>query len=391
MDINISNNKFSNVEVTNITRISNFNFGNYDNIVYVNNVLNTDNTNTFTLNKSNTVYIFGNIDNFIYKKSITEVHKYNVDTFVSNNHNLKKNDIIKLSNIQILEDNNTTSYINLLNNNIQDPNITYRVLNVTRNTFTLETFNNSLSNINNIRNILKSSSKNIINGSFSLVSNKSATINNVVNINIENNNTNDLGIYYTIIIDNTIKQLKINTLNNDKLNGYININNQEMIINDYLEITENSTKLDISNIDLKYSKFELVNNEPNNWFIKGNIFNNIIKYELKYDITNEDYTINNNPISLLEFYKNYVYVIDISDSSLLNFLFIILNNTNKHYYKNIIYCGEMGYPNSFIKIYISNDEINNTIYNVRYKTLISNTFFNTIPLYIIKPTPIYFS
>jgi hypothetical protein len=391
MDINISNNKFSNVEVTNVTRISNFNFGNYDNIVYVNNILNTDNTNTFTLNQSNTTYVFGNIENFIYTKSITEVHKYNVDTFVSNNHNLKKNDIIKLSNIQILEDTNTISYINLLNNNIQNADITYRVLNVTRNTFTLETFNNSLSNLNNIKNILKSSSKYIINGSFSLVSNKSNIINDIVNINIENNNSGVLGVYYTIIIDTTIKQLKINTLNNDKLNGYITINNQEMIINDYLEISQNSNKLNISNIDLKYSKFELVNTQAKNWFLKGNIFNNIIKYELKYNTVSKDYIIDNNPISVLEFYKNYVYIIDISDSSLLNFLFIILNNTNKHHYKNIIYCGEMGYPNSFVKIYISNDEIDNTVYNLKYKVLIDNTFFNTIPFYIIKPTPIYFS
>ena len=42
MDINISDNKYSNIDVTNITRINNFNFGNYENLVHINNIINTD-------------------------------------------------------------------------------------------------------------------------------------------------------------------------------------------------------------------------------------------------------------------------------------------------------------------------------------------------------------
>lgn len=391
MDIDISNNKFSNIEVTNKTRIVNFNFGNYENIVYVNNVLNTDSSNIFTLDKSNTTYIFKNSDEFIYKKTISEVHKLKSDTFVSNNHNLKKNDIIRLYNIQILKDTTTDTYINLINTPLENTNTMYKVINVTRNTFTLISASNTLETLNNIRNILKTSSKKIVNGYFELVSTKSQIVNKTVNINIENNNTNDLGVYYNIIIDTSINELKIHTKNNDKINGYIHINNQEMITNDYLEIANNSSHLTIKNIDLHYSKFELINISKSNWFLKGNIFNNTITYKLTYDTITQDYMIDNQPISMKQFYKNYVYIIDISDTSLLDYLFIILDNNNRHYYKNIIYCGEMGYTNSYIKIYISEDETNENIYQLKYKKLQNNSFYNIIPFYIIKPTPIYFS
>lgn len=390
MDIDISNNKYSNIQVTNKTRINNFNFGNYDNIVYINNVINTDNNNILTLNKSNTTYIIKNIEEFIYKKDILEIQKNDKDTFISPNHNLKKNDIIKLYNIRILENGSTTTYINLLNDILQNTNITYKVINTTRNTFTLISSNNSSSNLNNISNILKTSSKNIVNAYFELVSNKSNVINKNVNINIDNNNTDDYGIYYNLIIDTTIDELKINILNNDKFNGYINFNSQELISQDYIEIANNKSVLNIKNVDLKHSRFELVNIAKNEWFIKGNIFNNTIYYKLSYDSTITNYKIDDEPISIKHFYKNYVYVIDISDPSLLNYLFIILDNNNKHYYKNIIKCGEMGISNSYIKIYISNDETLENIYQLKYKKQLLNTFYTFISLYIIKPTPISF-
>ena len=390
MDIDISNNKYSNIQVTNKTRINNFNFGNYDNIVYINNVVNTDNNNILTLNKSNTTYIIKNIEEFVYRKDIIEIQKNDNDTFVSNNHNLKKNDIIKLYNIRILENGSTTTYINLLNDTLQNTDITYKVINTTRNTFTLISSNNSSNNLNNISNILKTSSKNIVNAYFELVSNKSQVINKNVNINIENNNSDDYGMYYNLIIDTPIDELNINTLNNDKFNGYINFNNQELISQDYIEIANNKSVLNIKNVDLKHSKFELVNVAKNEWFIKGNIFNNTINYKLTYDSTITDYKINDEPISMKHFYKNYVYIIDISDPSLLDYLFIILDNNNKHYYKNIIKFGEMGISNSYIKIYISNDETLENIYQLKYKKQLSNAFYTFISLYIIKPTPINF-
>ena len=149
MDINISNNKYTNVTVTNKTRISNFSLGNYDNIVYINNI-STGPNNLLTLNKSNSTYVLRSINSNIYKRYITEIIKTNKDTFVSDNHNLKKNDIIKLFNIQRFNTETNTN-INLLKTNLQNSNITYKVLNVTRNTFTLVTFNNSNTVLNNIK------------------------------------------------------------------------------------------------------------------------------------------------------------------------------------------------------------------------------------------------
>ena len=89
IDINISNNKYSNVAVTNKTTINNFNLGNYDNIIYINNIR-SENNNLLTLDKSNSTYVIRDYNTNIYKKYITEIKKSNKDTFVSYNHNLKK-------------------------------------------------------------------------------------------------------------------------------------------------------------------------------------------------------------------------------------------------------------------------------------------------------------
>ena len=152
MNENVTEGKYSNVEVTNKTVIGNLNFRTYDNIVYVNNVLNTDENNILLLDKSNTTYIIQNLSSVEYKKTITQIEKSNKDIFTSNNHNLKKNDIIKLHNIRRLKPDSTTEYINLLQDNIQANTITYKVITTTRNTFTLKTFGNSTNSLNNISN-----------------------------------------------------------------------------------------------------------------------------------------------------------------------------------------------------------------------------------------------
>ena len=111
MNENITEGKYSNVEVTNKTVIGNLNFRTHDNIVYINNVINTNIDNIILLDKSNTTYIIQNFSNnykFMYKKTITKIEKNNKDFFTSNNHNLKKNDIITLHNIQRLNPENTS-------------------------------------------------------------------------------------------------------------------------------------------------------------------------------------------------------------------------------------------------------------------------------------------
>lgn len=391
MDINISNNKYTNVTVTNKTRINNFSLGSYDNIVYINNIC-TEPNNLLTLDKSNTTYVIRSINSNIYKKYITEIIKTNKDTFVSDNHNLKKNDIIKLFNIQRFNTESSTN-INLLKTNLQNTNITYKVLNVTRNTFTLLTFNNSNSVLNNITDILLTSYNNITDGYFELVYNKSSDeiSSNKLNININNNNDDDYGVFYNLIIDDSIKELTINTINNDKFNGYTLFNNKDIIGPDYLEVASDKSILNIKNINLENSRFELINLARNEWFIKCNIPNNTVKHILTYDAELKDYKIDNNELSMLEFYKNYTYIIDISDPQLKKYLFIILDSNNSHYYKNIVKYGEMGHPNSFIKIFIDKDEIIDNVYTLKYRQQKDISTYSFVSLFIIKNNPIYFS
>ena len=390
MNENVTEGKYSNVEVTNKTVIGNLNFRTYDNIVYVNNVLNTNENNILLLDKSNTTYIIQNLSSVEYKKTITQIEKSNKDIFTSNNHNLKKNDIIKLHNIRRLKPDSTTEYINLLQDNIQANTITYKVITNTRNTFTLKTFGNSTSSLNNISNIIKTSNQNIDNGYFELTTTKTLLENKVCKINISNNNTDDLGVFHNIIINDDATSLEINTLGDDKLIGYINIGRNDLISNDIIEQTDSKTKLLITDIPLKYSTFELINIQKNIWFIKGHIFSNKITHKLTYDTEIEDYKIDNANISIKNFYKNFIYEFDISDPSLLDYLFIITDSDNKHHYKNILQSGEMGHPNSFIRIYIDPSETLDYIYKIKYKKIKTNLNYEFIPLYTIKSTPLYF-
>jgi len=391
MNENVTEGKYSNIEVTNKTVIGNLNFKKYTNIVYINNILNTDANNILLLDKSNTTYMIQNLSSVIYKKTITEIEKTNKDIFTSNNHNLKVGDIIKLYNIQRLKPDSTTEYINLLQDDLQDSNITYKVITTTRNTFTLKTFGNSTSSLNNISNIIKTSNKNIDSGYFELTTTKTLTENKICKINIPNNTTDDLGIFYNIIINDDATSLEINTLGDDKLTGYINIGYNELIKSDIIQEGELKTKLSITDIPLKNSLFELINIEKNKWFIKGNIFSNKITHTLTYDTTAEDYKIDGENISIKNFYKNFIYEFNISDTSLIDYLFIITDINNQNYYKNIMQSGEMGHPNSFIRIYIDPSETLDYTYKIKYKKIKTDENYTQLPLYTIKATPTYFS
>ena len=391
MNENITEGKYSNIEVTNKTVIGNLNFKTYDNIVYVNNILNTDANHVLLLDKSNTTYMIQNLSSVIYKKTITEIEKSNKDIFTSHNHNLKKDDIIKLNNIRRLKPDSTTEYINLLQDAIQANTVTYKVITTTRDTFTLKTFGNSTGTLNNISNIIKTTNKNIDNGFFELTTTKTIVENKVCKINIPNNTTDDLGLFYNVIINDDATSLEISTLGDDKLTGYINIGRDELISNDIIEEGDSKNKLLITDIPLKNSTFEFINIAKNKWFIKGNIFSNKITHKLTYDTDAEDYKIDGADISIKNFYKNFVYEFDIGDSSLLDYLFIITDSDNKHYYKNITQFGEMGHANSFIRIYIDPSETLDYIYKIKYKQVKTNPNYEFIPLYTIKAAPTYFS
>ena len=392
-----SDGRYSNIEVTNKTEIINFNFTKHDNIVYINNILSTDTNNTLTLDKTNTTYIIQNVINVpsnlvgigTYKKQIKAVEKDTRDLFTVENHNFKNNDIIKLIDVQRTDPDNTSNYINLRNTNFESNNITYKVYNTTRDTFNLITTENTNTSLNNISTIMKTSSNNIINGFAELTTKKSITENKIVNINIANNTTTDYGTSFNLIINDAIQKITLNTLNSDKFTGYINFSNNDMISHDLIEISDNKTKLTIQDIDLQFSTFEFINISLNNWYIKGNLPSNIFNYKLSY--ASDTYKLNNETIIKKNFYKNFVYKIDISDSSLINYPFIIVDNSNNLYHKNIIYSGTFGAPNSYIKIFIDSSEVNNTEYKIKYKQNPNISVYTYISLYNIKETPIHFS
>ena len=136
---------FSNLDVTNITNINNFKFNDNTNIVYLNNTINTDSNNTYYLSfdNSNSTFIIDNVNNPIYKKKISQVSKYPKQLFTSNNHNLKINDLITLQNIK-------KNNINILNDSLLTNYTIYKVIETTRNTFKIKSFNNFNNSINNI-------------------------------------------------------------------------------------------------------------------------------------------------------------------------------------------------------------------------------------------------
>lgn len=392
-----SDGRYSNIEVTNKTGIINFNFTKHDNIVYINNILNTDVNHNLTLDKTNTTYIMQNVVNIpsnlvgigTYNKTIKEIEKDTRDLFTVENHNFKNNDIIKLIDVQRTDPDNTSNYINLRNTNFESNNITYKVYNSTRDTFNLISSGNANTALNNISTIMKTSSNNIINGFAELTTSKSITENKVVNINIANNTTTDYGTSFNLIINDAIQKITLNTLNSDKFTGYINFSNNDMISHDLIEISDNKTKLTIQDIDLQFSTFEFINISLNNWYIKGNLPSNIFNYKLSY--ASDTYKLNNETIIKKNFYKNFVYKIDISDSSLINYPFIIVDNSNNLYHKNIIYSGTFGAPNSYIKIFIDTSEVNNTEYKIKYKQNPNISVYTYISLYSITDTPIHFS
>ena len=53
--------------------------------------------------------------------------------------------------------------------------------------------------------------------------------------------------------------------------------------------------------------------------------------------------------------------------------------------------GEMGHPNSFIRIYIDPSETLDYTYKIKYKKIKTDENYTLLPLYTIKATPTYFS
>lgn len=474
-----TNSKYSNVEISNITKIKDFKFNLYENIVYINNTIHSDINNNLELriDDSNTTFIIQNIFKPEYKKEIIEIKYDKEQEFISNNHFLKPNDIITLENI-------TNNSQNLLQDNLVTPNILFKVIKTTRNSFILKTANNYNTLLNNIVDIIKAptilnnsyfyirsnklikqitrveqnnkffcinhglklndivklenikynsinllesdyqddtflyivttvetnmfelthyigdkistNSNNILiinqdslvtNGYFKLI--ESNNINSTININLPNNSTDNYGIYYNFIINDKITKLSINTKNDDVLIGSCNIGSNYLLGSEIVETSNNYKKFIVDNINLLYTKLEIINIKKNIWHINCNIFDNKISYKVTYN--NGDIYLNNILLSTLNFYINFIYEFDISDSNLLNNEFSIVDDKYSSYFKDILNIGLIGTNNSKLIIYINKDSLLDSEYYIRYKNNSNDDFYLYKKLFIIKDKPIYFS
>ena len=149
---NITNSKYSNVSVSDTTRIGDLNFSKFTNIAYVNNVLHSKN-NIITLSESNTTYLISDTNENTKDKKIyiTSVDSLDKDIFTSNNHNLKKGDIIKIKiDHKYLSEEIKTNFSDY-------DNIQYKVINISRNTFNVITYDSP----KNIKNIVNRTIKNM--------------------------------------------------------------------------------------------------------------------------------------------------------------------------------------------------------------------------------------
>lgn len=159
-NINYTDLSFNNLEIIDNLYINNLNFN--KTIFNINIILHTDISNNYyiDLQNSNYTFLIQNINSPIYKKNITECEKNIKTLFYSKNHNLKINDIIYIDNID-----------SLLNTNLLNTFLLFKVTHTTTNTFNLISFNNIDNSLNNLYDITHSSSL-LNNCFFNLISNK---------------------------------------------------------------------------------------------------------------------------------------------------------------------------------------------------------------------------
>lgn len=377
MDENITNSKYSNVYVSDTTRIGDLNFSKFTNIAYVNNVLHSKN-NIITLSESNTTYLISDTKEDTKNKKIyiTSVDSLDKDIFTSNNHNLKKGDIIKIKiDHKYLSEEIKTNFSDY-------DNIQYKVINVSRNTFNVITYDLP----KNIKNIVNRTIKNIqiCYFQYSNTSDLIYTTNRDIVVNIPSNNTDDLGVNYNIIINTDIDSIKIDVLN-DTLEGKINIISNG-IANNLIYTGSNKKYIMIKDIDLLYSSFELINISKNNWFLNAFIYSNTIKYKLVYEDDTYKYKNKDDVIvDLIEknFYKKFIYEFDVSDPSLKMKIFTLIDSNKIEYNKNVVKFGELGYANSLIKFYLEDSLLDNSLFSLRFRKL-DDTIFTDLSFFRVQ-------
>ena len=77
--------------------------------------------------------------------------------------------------------------------------------------------------------------------------------------------------------------------------------------------------------------------------------------------------MNKKNYTILNFYIGYIYIFDISSTTLNQKLFTITDKLYNHHYKSLTFFGQPGQPNAKIVIYIDNSYIINDLFYLKYK------------------------
>jgi len=302
---------------------------------------------------------------------ISQIKSENILTI--SNHNFSINDLIQFENPPNLNQNyiNSQFKISLIDNN----NITIvDSLNNQTDIFTNLTFPHTI-NSQTYAKLIQSNklSKNIS----LLLPSISSPIDN--------------GAFYNFIINDNINTFTIKTTPGDILLGSNKISSSELITSDLVHTSDNSNQFSINNIDLLYSSIKIINISNNKWYIDSQITNNVIKYTITYNKTDDTFKFNDSLFNSINFYTNFVYQFNISSESLLNSDFTIVDSLYNPYLKNLSIISKPGFVNAKIIIYFDTSITLDKQLYIKYKKNTSSSIFKFLSLGFVKAFPNPFS
>ena len=201
----------------------------------------------------------------------------------------------------------------------------------------------------------------------------------------------DNGAFYNFTINDNITTFTIKTSPGDIILGSNKISSSELITSDLVHTSDNSNQFSISNIDLLYSSIKIMNISNNKWYIDSQIINNVIKYTVTYNKTNNTFKLNDVLLSSINFYTNFVYEFNLSSETLLNSDFTLVDSLYNPYLKNVSIISKPGFINSKIIVYFDTSIALNTQLYFKYKKDTSSSVFKFISLGFVKTFPNPFS
>ena len=134
-----------------------------------------------------------------------------------------------------------------------------------------------------------------------------------------------------------------------------------------------------------------MNISNNKWYIDSQIVNNVIKYTITYNKTDDTFKLNDSTLSSINFYNNFVYEFNLSDESLINSDFTIVDSLFNPYLKNVSIISKPGFLNSKIIIYFNSSTTLEKQLYFKYKKDTSSSVFKFLSLGFVKTFPNPFS